>query len=408
MKLLLSGVNVGRILLWILLSLLPARVNVGRIFFFLMGDLFESVVLFYKTFLERHFRVRRARRATGIWVPYQPLWEEPGSLEVWVGTDGYLVGRRSETEGPIIKLESKTVVVPEAPAVKRREKIDVAGAEVVFQAFENTVAELSSWLTLGCMSISLDSPRFWDPVCICDTTFENGSLRTSWRELRIFKDSHLAAFHPSLAPTVVFEELARMGKRKSSGGAVLLPRQHKDLFVDRLSTLRESIDCLRNMLATNAEGLEAVFAKFLFDNSNLLCPSASRTWRETPLLGSSGEVSCVPDIVFQESGGSFLFVEVERPSDKMETRNGRPGHKATDGAYQLSQWKTLISRNPSAQVHYPGVSVDICRFLLVVGRGSPSLQSRGTIAFELRTFDEVVEAAEHMFRNLSSGGAPAV
>lgn len=370
-----------------------------------VATFFESVVAFYAAFLERHFQVRSSRRANGIWVPYQPLWEEPGLLEFWVGTDGYLIGRRAES-GAVMKIDPQRIAIPERPIAKSTMDLSVAGATLQFQEFDSPVSELSLYLSLGGAEVSMGTPRFWDPVCICDVTFENGPTRISWRELRVYKDAHPAALHQSVVPTVVFEELARIGSDPDNDArAFVLPRRSKDLFVDRLSSLRKSIDGLRRMLATNADGLEAAFARFLFDNPNLLCPTATRSWRERPLLGREGETRYVPDIVFQEVGGRFLFIEVEQPSDQMETRSGRPGHKSTDGAYQLSQWEELISENPLGQKHYPGVHGKICRFLLVCGRGSPSRESRGTFAHQVVTFDEVVDVAECMYRNLSSGGA---
>lgn len=199
------------------------------------------------------------------------------------------------------------------------------------------------------------------------------------------------------------------------------------LFFDKTLGFEEKLQKLSEMVLSSQGVYEGEVQKYLEENPSLLdlygtdvSPRPRFIYPE-PRTREKSYVE--PDFVVSYSDGTYRVVEIERPEKRIIRGDGTPRAETTQAAFQLSEFRTYISRHANMlQDRFPGICSENCQFTLIIGResleaqGSSDLWSdrmlhmRNTFnATDVWVYDDLVKrgyVALQTFRGLSDFAPP--
>jgi hypothetical protein len=149
---------------------------------------------------------------------------------------------------------------------------------------------------------------------------------------------------------------------------------------------------------------EAEFQTFLETYPQLLDPLAMTIWPQPDLFGFKE-----PDFVIQRTDGTYLVVEIERPSKKLLTATGQLSNPASHAELQALEYKQhLMEKIADVRIHFPEFKEPDC--LVVVGlerdlsskqRASLHMINRSRNHVRIVGFDWLLERAKTIASNVS-------
>jgi predicted nucleic acid-binding Zn-ribbon protein len=195
---------------------------------------------------------------------------------------------------------------------------------------------------------------------------------------------------------------------KLAEAAEVVKRQETELALARKSDwikYENKLEAYRELLERNAE--EPEFQGFFEENPIFLEPKIEQAYSKFSLGGE-----LVPDFLLVLHDSSYLFVEIEKPSDRLFEKKGNPTAVFTHAQQQVRDHLKWVSNNQEflrkRECH--NLTGDNFKGLLVIGRSTDldpreldkldNINAEVRSKYEVKTFDKILKENEAMLSNI--------
>lgn len=231
--------------------------------------------------------------------------------------------------------------------------------------YDISLKELVTRLTRGFLSyifndestIQLLNKSFWNPIIVrnlrlCDQEMKEGR---DYYYLEILFHVDQAAWDIRNIFIRVFSDMRRdfaftISNYEEKDPIITYGASLENLFYDKLSELKKTIDAFQSLLDTNVRADESIFHDFLKEHPIMLDVYGESFKSKKRLIYPEGESPLgkeriEPDFIIRYPNNMYKIVELEKPSKSIATQKGHASAGVTQAAFQIAEFSSFIFKH---------------------------------------------------------------